>query len=288
MPYYSKVFNLYRKVLVLLSKTTFKYNNDKRFEHQHMCIVTIAFNEEKLIQKQIQLIKQHITDKGFKHIIADNSAKKQKRGLIKNVCQEEGVDYIALPRYIHRLAFHRIFWDGMSHGAALNWVFYHIINAIKPNFFTFLDHDLLPFQNYNLSETIGEKNFIGVERLRDGGWYLWPGFSIYNYEYAVQKKPDFLPIFQKGFFLDAGGGNYLKMFKEYDPKTVDFLHSKTYRIKKTQDLKSYNDIYHGDCIQIIDNAWLHIINGSNYAHINGKEQTVKEVIENIKKYTQIN
>ena len=53
-------------------------------------------------------------------------------------------------------------------------------------------------------------------------------------------------------------------------KNVDFLHTKTYRIKKTQELKSYNDIYHGDCIQIIDNAWLHIINGSNYAHINGK------------------
>ena len=288
MPCYGKVFNLYRKVLVLLTKTTFKHSNDIGLKYQGMCIITIAFNEEKLIQKQIQLIKQHIKDKEFKHIIVDNSSKETKRKLIKYICKKENIDYIAIPKYIHRLSFHRIFWDGISHGAALNWAFYHIINKIKPSFFTFIDHDLLPFQNYNLVETIGERNFIGVKRLRDGGWYLWPGFSIYNYEYAIQKKPDFLPIFQRVFFLDAGGGNYSKIFQECNMKNVDFLHTKTYRIKKTQELKSYNDIYHGDCIQIIDNAWLHIINGSNYAHINGKEQIIREVIENIKRFTLLN
>lgn len=284
MPFYRKVFNLYHEVLFLLTKTTFKNRNDREIGYTDICIITIAFNEEKLIQKQIQLIKQHITDKEFKHIILDNSSKKTKRKLIKNICKEEGIDYIALPRYIHRLSFHKIFWDGMSHGAALNWAFYHVINMIKPKFFTFIDHDLFPLRNYNFSEAIGKRKFIGVDRIRSNGWYLWPGFSMYNYEFTIQKRVDFLPIFHKGVFLDAGGGTYIKIFKEYNLKNIDFVQTKTYRIKKTKELRCYNDIYHGDCIQIIDNVWLHIINGSNYAHINGKEQIVKKIIENIKDY----
>ena len=63
------------------------------------------------------------------------------------------------------------------------------------------------------------------------------------------------------------------------------MKTKTYRIKQTSKLKKYNDIYHGDCIQIIDDSWLHIINGSNYAHINGKEETIKDILDNIKEYT---
>lgn len=249
-----------------------------------MLIVTVAFNEEELIRKQAQLIREHVTDSDYQHIVIDNSSDKTKRERIMKVCMEEYLEYVATPAYLHKLTLPSIFWDGMSHGAALNWAFYHVINPIKPECFTIVDHDLLPFSDINLTERIGRRNYIGVEQTRENGWYLWPGFSIFNYEYIAKQEPNFLPVYVKSCYFDAGGGNYLRFYKRQDPTSMEFIPVKTYRIKRTNELKSYNDIYHGDCIQIIDNSWLHAINGSNYAHIKGKGQTVEDIISNIGKY----
>lgn len=41
---------------------------------------------------------------------------------------------------------------------------------------------------------------------------------------------------------------------------------------------------HGDCVQLIDYTWLHLINGSNYAKIPGKEQLVIKMIDNMEKH----
>lgn len=55
---------------------------------------------------------------------------------------------------------------------------------------------------------------------------------------------------------------------------------KTLRYKKTEGLNRQCDIYHSDYIQIVDKSWLHIINGSNYANIPGKEDMIRQVLSN--------
>ena len=127
-PCHRKVFNFYRSLIRILTDNTSSFEHKTKPLPSHMYIVTIAFNDEQLIRKQIQLIKQHTKDKDYKHIIVDNSTKTNKRELIKRVCQEEDIEYVSVPKYLHALSFPKLFWDGMSHGAALNWTFYHIIN----------------------------------------------------------------------------------------------------------------------------------------------------------------
>lgn len=233
-PCFRRCFNLHRMLINEISKAPSKRNHDTEMRNPHMLIVTIAFNDDKLISKQAEPIKKYITDEGVQHMIIDNSSDNTKRALIKKVCHEAKIKYVAIPAYLHKLTLPRFFWNGMSHGAALNWTFYHIINYIKPEYFAILDHDLLPLTNYNMTERIGQKKYFGVERLRTNGWYLWPGFSIFNYEFIAQQKPDFLPIFMKDDYLDAGGGNYIRLYKKQDPNSIEFMPVKTYRIKKNE------------------------------------------------------
>ena len=70
---------------------------------------------------------------------------------------------------------------------------------------------------------------------------------------------------------------------EYDLKIIKFPSVVTKRIQHSKGLTAYNDIYHGDSVQLIDNKWLHFINGSNCAKIPGKEKLVDKMIDNIEK-----
>lgn len=56
-----------------------------------------------------------------------------------------------------------------------------------------------------------------------------------------------------------------------------------FNLRNPPELSTDNDIHPGDCVQPIDHTWLHLINGSNYAKIPGKEQLVNKMIDNIDK-----
>ena len=167
----------------------------------------------------------------------------------------------------------------MSHESTLNWMFYHYPQFIKPKHFALIDHDCLPERDYNLTEALGNKNFYGVNRFNN--WYLWSGFAFYRYDIVEKAKPNFLLIYVDKTYLDAGGANYLQLYKHYHCDELRFAEVQTVRIQKTKGIKSANDIYHADCIQRIDNAWIHIFNGSNYAKLKGKEKMVKRVLEKV-------
>ena len=116
---------------------------------------------------------------------------------------------------------------------------------------------------------------------------MWPGWCIFRFDAISKCHPYFLPYYLKETFLDAGGGNYPRFYSRYDLKTVEFPPVVTRRIKHTKELSTYNDIYHGDCVQLIDRTWLHLINGSNCARIPGKEQLVNKMIDNIVKLYEV-
>ena len=126
-----KIFNLYGRYVYWLSLRgdVLCYEGGGRYE---LYLVTIAYNKEDLIRKQIELVKSYVTDVDYHYVVVDNSPNKEKRRLIKDVCMENGVEYVPVPRYIDRLISTRLFGYGISHGAALNWMFYKYLQHRKP------------------------------------------------------------------------------------------------------------------------------------------------------------
>lgn len=275
------LFNQHRKYVWYLSRIGRKPDAYISIDQSELYVITVAYNHVRLIEKQIELVKRHVKDGDYLHVIVDNSPNKRVRQQIKEVCEREHVGYVPVPRYIDKLICHRIFGNGVSHGAALNWMFYYFLKQQKPVRFALIDHDAFPMEDFSFADKLGERDFYGVERIKESGWYLWPGWCIFRYDAISESCPNFLPYYLKGSYLDAGGGNYPRFYGRYDLKTVEFAPVVTKRIRHSKGLTAYNDIYHGDCVQLIDHQWLHFINGSNCAKIPGKEKLVNKMIDKI-------
>ena len=277
-PFYKFIFNLYSRIAFLFSTIQVyhkRQENDKK--RCGMLLLTVAFNDERLIEKQIEQIRLMIKDSDYQYVVADNSLNRKKREAIKEVCMQQGIDYIRIP-YLMTLLFH--YQIAVSHGAALNWIYYHYLREKRPMRFSLLDHDIFPVRDFNMTTTLGLRDFYGVSRMKDEEWYLWPGFCIYNFD-TFPTEPDFLPRYTKKNFLDTGGGNYRKFYCKYSLKDVAFPEVRTIRIKNSKELVRRCDIYHSDYVQIVDDAWLHLINGSNYANIKGKDDVIEKTLADI-------
>lgn len=277
------LFNQHSKYVWLLSRTGRKPDAYIPAGQKDLYVITVAYNHVRLIEKQIEMVKRHISDKSYLHVIVDNSPSKNARKQIKDVCERKQVGYVPVPRIIDKLICHRIFGNGISHGAALNWMFYHFLKQREPVRFALIDHDVFPMETFSFIDKLGERDFYGVERVMKDGWYLWPGWCIFKYDAFSNCKPNFLPYYLKESYLDSGGGNYPRFYGRYDLKTIEFASVVTRRIRHSKGLTDYEDIYHGDCVQLIDGKWLHFINGSNCAKIPGKEKLIDKMIDNIEK-----
>lgn len=277
------VYNQHRKYVWLLSHIWRRANVYIPIDKKELFVITIAYNHTRLIEKQIELVKLHVKDKNYLHVVVDNSPNMEARRQIKEICVGKKIGYVSVPLFIDRLICHKIFGNGISHGAALNWIFYSFLKKQKPVRFALLDHDVFPMEDYSFVDKLGERDFYGVERIKEHGWYLWPGWCIFRYDAISGCHPNFLPYYFKDSFLDSGGGNYPRFYGRYDVKNVDFPPVVTKRIQHSKGLTAYNDIYHGDCVQLIDNKWLHFINGSNCAKIPGKDKLVDKMLDNIER-----
>ena len=277
------IYNQHRKYVWFLSHIGGNVNAYIPTDKRDLYVITIAYSHTRLIEKQIELVKQHVTDRNYLHVVVDNSPNRGTRRRIKEICVKEQIGYVPVPLFIDKLICHKIFGNGISHGAALNWMFYYFLKQQKPVRFALLDHDVFPMEGYSFVDKLGGRDFYGVERIKEHGWYLWPGWCIFRYDAISDCHPNFLPYFLKKSFLDSGGGNYPRFYGQYDLKNVEFPTVVTKRIRRSKGLTAYNDIYHGDCVQLIDQKWLHFINGSNCAGIPGKEKLVDKMLDNIDK-----
>ncbi len=246
-----------------------------------MCLVTVAYNKPDLIKAKIEFVKDNITDKDYVHIVLDNSSNRHARKAIKEACFDGGATYIPVPHYFHIFFLPRLFWYGVSEGMALNWFCRKILPSINPRFLAITDQDLFPLRKYSVIDKLENKPFYGVGRQRETGWYLWPGFIAFDCQVLQKPKFDFMPCFFEGCYFDTGGRNFINIFKDYSIGLSMLAHVKTKRYAYGKDDNTLN-IYHRDCIQIIDNAWLHLINGSNYAHLKNKERIIDHIMNHIK------
>lgn len=168
---FRKVFNLNAKFIRMVSTTgsmADAYISDA-VKNRQMMIITVAFNHVGLVEKQIELVKRYVRDADYCHVIADNSPSKEKRSAIKALCETQGVSYVPVPRRIERCCWHRLFYGGISHGGALNWLFYKYLPLTTPHHFALLDHDVFPLTDVNLTSTLGDRDFYGVSRIKEHG-----------------------------------------------------------------------------------------------------------------------
>ena len=103
------------------------------------------------------------------------------------------------------------------------------------------------------------------------------GFCFYKYAFIKDIQMNFSPKVFHSEYFDTGGSNYTRLYQYYNFKQLQFAPTTTLRIQNfNADIYQDNRIFHNDCIQIIDDSWMHIVHASC---INDKLQ--KNKIENV-------
>lgn len=240
--------------------------------NKHTDIITIAFNNAKIIPLNVEYVEKYYQDE-HTHIIADNSSDPKCADLIQNYCEKNAICYIKLPK--NHL---NIFSGSYNHATALNWMYKHVIQKRKPAYFGIIDHDLFPIKPISLANILDVQHIYGPLRPRGEYWYLSAILSFFDFNYLKNKKVDFLPVkYDNEHYLDSGGGNWRNIYSEMDRTTIHFCK------ERMENFKEGNN-RHQDQVEIFDDMWLHTINGSYWKKIDVKKENV--IPDLIKKYVQ--
>jgi hypothetical protein len=224
----------------------------------NLWIVCVAFNNSILIKKQIESFRKNAGSE-ITLIIADNSSDKNKRDIIKIMCEQEKICYIDLPKNPRTQV-------NLNHSLSLNWIYYNIIKEEQPFAFGFIDHDIFPLSKIDIKEKLNTYDAYGLkqERNRDNiqAWYLWAGFCFYRTAYLNSFKPNFSSVvisnWKNGIGLDTGGGNFERIYKNSNIKVLF--------AKKQIDSNGS---------EIIDN-WMHIAKAS-FKNQNDIDNIIKKI-----------
>lgn len=240
-------------------------------------LLTISFNKTFLIEQQIRLIKKNIKDRNRCHIVIDNSSSREKRKEIRELCQREQVPYVSMPfNFMQKVYKHPCY----AHGLSMNWVYRNVVSKIKPKYFGYLDHDIFPIEQFNLSERMGGMPFFGrvIDRSSEAKnrtkefWFLWAGYCFFSYEFVRNKKMNFSPCAVDGVYLDTAGSIYKSIYKDYPLADLPFEVA-----VEERKIEGYGD--YDNFVQMIDSAWIHAINGSGWRKIGeNREERLKELL----------
>jgi hypothetical protein len=140
-------------------------------------------------------------------VVVDNSSSSAARDSIFELCRNFHVTYFGLPINPE--------WNpNRSHGLALNWVFYNLVQQWRPNIFGFLDHDCYPCKSFELNRLIDGYNFYGLKHhspLKPRLWNLWAGFCFYRLKRLHGLELDFKHVVEDQ--LDTGGKNWYQIYQ---------------------------------------------------------------------------
>lgn len=224
-------------------------------------IITVTFNNELLLQKQIDLLKKNVLDE-FVFIVADNSSNTKKRKLISEICKENQIVYIPLPL--------NPFASSDSHAACLNLLYNKYIKVEKPVYFGFIDHDIFAIQPHSIIDYLKKQPIYGHKQERTDYWYLWAGFCFFNYEKIKGYEIDFSTSIINDIWLDTGGANFNSLYVNLKPEDLEF------------PTHQYIDLREGNSIQSqkveIIGDWLHSFNGSYWMEMSPKEQILMDYL----------
>ena len=113
-------------------------------------ILTVSFNNEKVIEKQIELLSKFCKDE-YIYLVADNSTILEKSNKIEKICHEGNVYYYRLPA---NNPFNN-YDPSSSHGASLNYIWRNIISKLdNVDYIMMLDHDIFPTSFFSVKEML--------------------------------------------------------------------------------------------------------------------------------------
>lgn len=244
--------NIVYKILLLHRYKKARYEK-VTFKESGLLLIVVAFNNIDLIKIQYERLKKFLNEP-FDYIVIDNSSDKNISKSLNLFCNEKNISYILLPK--NPLTGIRA---SGSHAIALNWCYKNIIEKYKPKFFGFLDHDLFPIKETSIKKNLGT-GFGGIVRRRKNNlWYLWPGFSFFNYEKIKKFNVNFFPYHagkDGSIFLDTGGSNYYSIYKNIGESGITETQSKF--INKNTNKEFIKGEDSSQVFEIIDNSWLHL------------------------------
>ncbi len=238
----------------------FNCNNKPLNNPERLDIVTIAFNNDMVIEHQVRLLNKYLLDP-YHYTIADNSSDPAKQEKIMQIAKKTDISYIFLPKN----PFTGID-PSLSHGSALNWIFRNYIKHRKAKFFGFIDHDIFPVQPTRVVDSLQENPVYGLIQERGDVWYLWPGFCFFQHDYTKDKKINFMP----SKACDTGGGNWKSIYSELDKSKIPQLKHKYDQLRKGGVARSDWVEYIGD--------WLHTFNASGWFKIKNKDNLVDALL----------
>ncbi|PXV62507.1 hypothetical protein CLV62_11949 [Dysgonomonas alginatilytica] len=230
-------------------------------------LITIAFNNVHVLKHQIRKIKENVRDDNYTHIVADNSNMPEKREEIRLICENEGVMYVGIPQ----LENNSFIIGSKSHGVSLNWVFYQVVMKRKPRWFGFLDHDIYPIRPVSIVKTFDNQIFYGKKETRDSYWYLWPGFSFFEFDFLADIKVDFSPSKIKDTYLDTGGALWYSLYSKLNDS--DFTFAAELRI--TLDKLGYD---YPETVEFIDDSWFHSMNASLWKDASDYSDAIDDIL----------
>jgi hypothetical protein len=180
---------------------------------------------------------------GVTVLVFDNSRTAAARREIQAVCDKHRTPYLALPAYKTRHV-------NRSHGMAMSWVFHHVVRAIKPRIFGFLDHDLIPVNRVDLRERLREQPIYGMINSGNlGHWSTWAGYCFFQYAALDGKPVNFLYDFSRG--LDTGGRNWNSVYRALDRGRLRFAPQVFLKVKLPA-------VESPQTVEFIDDSWVHI------------------------------
>jgi hypothetical protein len=223
-------------------------------------LVTVAFNNDRVIAHQIRLIKKYMHDP-YIHLIADNSSDPIMRQKIFKICRKNSVSYIHIPSHPY------LGVNGSdSQGSAQNWVYRHYIIPRQAVCFGFLDHDIFPIHLTGLMDILKKQKIYGHIQKRENKWYLWAGFCFFERSFVQGKMLNFIP----GDGLDTGGMNWSVLYEAIDLSKLIVPKHEYGHLREGNTPQS-------DWYEILGD-WVHTFNASGWMDVAPKMRLVDDLL----------
>ena len=230
---------------------------------QKPLVVTIAFNDAALVRAQIESFARESAEE-FVFLLADNSPSSDVSRRMKEAVEGTGAVYVRLPYnfYTNSRGKAKPGRGSLSHSVALDWVWKYIVRKVNPPAVVVLDHDVFPLGPFSISSILSRHLAVGPIREGSSRWTTWPGLTFFRYRDLGRKDLTFTPSGD----LDSGAGLWGSLYQYLDKnKDVRFMTQSFLNVVEgSAEVKSQ--------IEIIDDSWLHLIDGSGWFDGVGKAQ----------------
>ncbi|MFC7488052.1 glycosyltransferase family A protein [Knoellia sp. CPCC 206453] len=234
----------------------------------------MAFNTPALIARQADALQENFSD-SFVHVVVDNSTLKDARREIRALCEDAGAEYVSLPPS-HATT------GSQSHGLALNWATTNVLRRSQSEYFGFLDHDIFPFAPCSYAEVLQEQSSYGHFQRAGEHRFYWPGLMFFTRKFLSQGTYDFQPRWLGRHYGDTGAGNCTSIYPKMD---LDALRAMTINDFHAKDpsrsyVKTSTPLaFQTEAVTVLDDLWLHLINGSNWAADSGHAQKLDDLTD---------